>query len=278
MFWQTHGRDQRESSGPRPACQRSAPAMGVHAAPRASRTHRIRRPSAGAVVRLFADTVLGWYRRRMELADAPGGRGGAITVGQRVRSDLRCNPHIHAIFIDGVFVPEGDGGKPSFHPLPQLSDTAVADVLQISRTRILKFLVRRGVVDVSDDAVTVTDDLADRDPVLAALASASVYGLPPAGPARRKPTLIALGGHGGHAEPTIKSSLCIDHAGFGLHCRLTCTRRSVAFSDDGTKSSGLDTGSFQRRESSGSWAFFLSNTFPERALRMPPRESRPKAG
>jgi hypothetical protein len=29
----------------------------------------------GAVVRLFADAVLGWYRRRMELA-GPGGRGG----------------------------------------------------------------------------------------------------------------------------------------------------------------------------------------------------------
>ena len=25
----------------------------------------------GAVVRLFADTVLGWYRRRMEIAGAP---------------------------------------------------------------------------------------------------------------------------------------------------------------------------------------------------------------
>ena len=81
------------------------------------------------------------------------------------------------------------------------------------------FLIRRGVVDVTDDLVTVTDELADRDPVLAALASASVSGLPPAGPARRKPNLVALRGYGGHAEPTIKSKLCIDHAGFGLHAR-----------------------------------------------------------
>ena len=180
----------------------------------------------GAVVRLFADTVLGWYRRRMQIAGAPGGRGGGITVVQRVSSDLRCNPHVHGIFVDGVFVPAADGGKPTFHALPHLSDTAVADVLQISRTRILKFLIRRGVVDVADDMVTVTDDLADRDPVLAALASASVYGLPPAGPARRKPTLIALRGHGGHAEPTIKSPLCVDHAGFGLHAA------TVARADD----------------------------------------------
>ena len=120
-----------------------------------------------------------------------------------------------------MFVPRADGGKPSFHPLPHLSDTAVADVLQIFRTRILKFLIRRGDVDVADDVVTVTDDLADRDPVLAALASASISGLPPAGPARRRPMLVALPGYGGHAEPIIKSPLCVDHAGFGLHAATT---------------------------------------------------------
>ncbi len=54
---------------------------------------------------------------------------------------------------------------------------------------------------------------ADR-PVLAALATASVLGLPPAGPARRKPKLIALRGHGDQAEPTIKSRLC---AGATVH-------------------------------------------------------------
>ena len=161
-------------------------------------------PLLRAVVRLFTDTVLGWYRRRMEIAVAPDGRGGAITVVQRTSSDLRCNPHVHAIFVDGVFV--ADGGRPTFHALPHLSDTGVADVLQIARTRIIRFLARRGVVDVADDVVTVSDDLADRDPVLAALAAASVQGLPPAGPARRKPMLVALPGR---AQATIKSALCV---------------------------------------------------------------------
>ena len=178
-------------------------------------------PLLGAVVRLFVDTVLAWYRRRMELAGAPDGRAGAIVVVQRTSSDLRCNPHAHAIFLDGVFVADPDGGAPVFHPLPHISNTAVADILQISRTRILKFLVRRGVVDITDDVVTVTEDLADRDPALAALASASVSGLPPAGPARRKPMLVGLPGRGGRAEPTIKSALCVDHAGFGLHAATT---------------------------------------------------------
>ena len=127
------------------------------------------------------------------------------------------------MFLDGVFVPDTAGGRPAFHALPYISDTAVADVLQIARSRIITFLSRRGVVEVTDDLVTVSDDLADRDPALAALAAASVSGLPPAGPARRKPMLVALpgGGAGGRAEPRIKSPLCVDHAGFGLHAATT---------------------------------------------------------
>jgi hypothetical protein len=175
-------------------------------------------PLLGAVVRLFVDTVLAWYRRRMEIAGAKGGQGGAVAVVQRTNSDLRCNPHVHGIFLDGVFVTDPDGGKPTFHPLPHLSNTGVADVLQICRTRIIKFLTRRGVVEVTGDMLTVSDDLADRDPVLAALASASVSGLPPAGPARRKPMLVALAGR---ADPTVKSALSIDDAGFGLHAATT---------------------------------------------------------
>lgn len=42
----------------------------------------------GAVVRLFADTVLGWRLRRMEIAVAPGGRGGAITFAEE---GARCD-------------------------------------------------------------------------------------------------------------------------------------------------------------------------------------------
>jgi len=174
-------------------------------------------PLLGAVVRVFTDTVLAWYSRRMELAGAKDGQGGAVTVIQRCSSDLRLNPHVHAVFLDGVFVPDPAGGRPAFHALPYLSDTAVADVLQIARSRIIKFLARRGVVDVDDDLVTVTDDLAARDPALCALAAAAVSGLPPAGPARRKPMLLALPSGGGRAGPTVKSPLCVDHGGFGLH-------------------------------------------------------------
>lgn len=41
--------------------------------------------------------------------------------------------------MDGVFVagPDGGDGKPVFHTLPRISDTAVADLLQVIRTRMI---------------------------------------------------------------------------------------------------------------------------------------------
>ena len=65
-------------------------------------------------------------------------------ASQRVSSDLRLNPHIHSIVLDGVFVP--DSGTPVFHPLPPLDTSDLADVLQVIRVRIIKFLERKGVM------------------------------------------------------------------------------------------------------------------------------------
>jgi Putative transposase len=124
------------------------------------------------------------------------------------------------MFLDGVFVAGSGGGgdrKPVFHALPRISDTAVADLLQVIRTRVMRFLVRRRVVDADTDADTMLlpDDLAERDPALAQLAAAAVSGLPPAGPElRRKPLKIALPVGSG---PKIVRPLCVEDAGFSLH-------------------------------------------------------------
>ena len=62
----------------------------------------------GAVVRIFADSVMGWYRRRLA-EGVPEARGGVVTVIQRSSSDMKLNPHLHAIAVDGVYVPGPDG-------------------------------------------------------------------------------------------------------------------------------------------------------------------------
>ena len=70
----------------------------------------------GQVVRIFTDTVAGWYRRRHVDRGLPAGETGAVTVIQRANSDIRLNPHLHTIFLDGLYAADRDGKGQMFHP------------------------------------------------------------------------------------------------------------------------------------------------------------------
>jgi hypothetical protein len=136
----------------------------------------------GAVGRIFMDSVLGWYRRRMRDQGIRDGRSGAVMVVQRSNADMKLNPHIHAIFVDGVFATVPDG-KPVFHALPRLSTEEVGDLLQVVRARVLAHLVRRGIIEPGSELTVLDDGFAEREPALAQLAAAAVSGLPvPSGP------------------------------------------------------------------------------------------------
>ena len=166
------------------------------------------------VARVFEDSLLRWYERRL----APGDRraqGGLLTVIQRSSGDMRLNPHLHVVALDGIYV-AGSDGQPVFRALGRLKTDEVADVVQITKARVLKALSRRGVVRVSLDVLEVDDALADRDPVLAQLATAAVAGLPPAGPAERRREPVVLAARGG---PEIVGDLVVQDCGFNLHAK-----------------------------------------------------------
>jgi hypothetical protein len=166
------------------------------------------------VARVFEDSLLRWYRQRLAPGD-PTAQGGLLTVIQRSSGDMRLNPHLHVLALDGVYL-AGPGGGPVFRALGHLKTSEVADVVQITKVRVLKALARRGVVRVSPEALEVDDVLSARDPVLAQLAAAAVAGLPPAGPAERKrePVLFAAGG-----EPEIVGELVVQDCGFNVHAK-----------------------------------------------------------
>src|SRR5664279_3707048 len=117
-------------------------------------------------------------------------------------------------------------GQPVFRALGRLKTDEVADVVQITKARVLKALSRRGVVRVSLDVLEVDDALAARDPVLAQLATAAVAGLPPAGPAERRREPVVLAARGG---PEIVGDLVVQDGGFNLHAKT----RAGALDDDG---------------------------------------------
>ncbi|MBK7583313.1 MAG: transposase [Myxococcales bacterium] len=175
----------------------------------------------GAVTRTFVDSVLAWYQRQARARGVPGGKSGAVTVVQRVNSDLRLSPHLHSLFLDGVFT-EDEGGELVFHPLPFLTNDDVGGILQIVRARVLALLRRKGVIE--DDAVARDAKLADSEPALAALAAASVTGTLPAGPALRRRDPIQL-----RCEAELHTkALCATEGGFSLHAATTARAGDAA--------------------------------------------------
>jgi hypothetical protein len=175
----------------------------------------------GQVVRIFTDTVAGWYRRRHVERGLPAGESGAVTVIQRANSDLRLNPHLHTIFLDGVYAPDRDGKGKMFHPAPAPSQQELEDIVGRASKRILRFLQRRGTITLvtapGDGEVSVVGDetMGEKDPLLARLLAAATAGCPPAGPAnKRKPLRIVLDPDD---RPVAKGTLCAQEHGFNLH-------------------------------------------------------------
>jgi hypothetical protein len=175
----------------------------------------------GEVLRIFMDTVASWYRERQADRGLPMGEGGAVAVIQHANSDLRLNPHVHAIFLDGLYAPDGDGKGQMFHPAPGPSQHDVEQVVQRTSKRILRFLQRRGVITLvtapGDGEVTVVADetMGEKDPLLAKLLAAATAGAPPAGWAnKRKPVRIVLDPDD---RPVTKGMLCSQDHGFNLH-------------------------------------------------------------
>jgi Putative transposase len=127
----------------------------------------------GQVVRIFADTVAAWCRRRHADRGLAPGETGAVTVIQRANSDLRLNPHLHTIFLDGVYSPDSDGKGQMFHPAPAPTQDEVEALVGRVSKRILRLLHRRGVITLvtapGDGEVTVIADetMGEKDPLMA---------------------------------------------------------------------------------------------------------------
>jgi len=135
----------------------------------------------GKVTRAFLAAVLAFYKKKR-------GRSGCVAVVQRTSSDLKLNPHIHAVFLDGGYVGE------DFAVLGHLHGQEVADVLAKARRRIEKVLARAGArVDDESELALLT----------------SVSGRPPAGPALRRGAVAPA--------PMLESKLCVSDEGYSLH-------------------------------------------------------------
>jgi hypothetical protein len=121
------------------------------------------------VLAVYTRALLGFYRKRAKASGHRGGRTGTVTVIQRFGGALNLNVHFHTLVVDGVFVREPDASL-RFVAAKAPTDAEVESLLSVIRTRILRLLVRRGLL--SEDPGESFDEC--QAPPLHALYAASV--------------------------------------------------------------------------------------------------------
>jgi hypothetical protein len=101
----------------------------------------------GRLTRIFLQTVEAFYARRAcerVAGTKASAKSGAVTVVQRTSSDMRVNPHLHSVFLDGAYRETLYGERElAFHRLAHLRTRDVGEVLERAVVRMLRHLTRR---------------------------------------------------------------------------------------------------------------------------------------
>ena len=130
----------------------------------------------GRLTRIAVETVLAFYAARAAEEGGLGAKSGAVTAVQRTSSDLRLNPHLHMIALDGTW--REDGGDLAWEGLGHLGTSEVGEVLERLVRRMERHLRRSGLLRTFEDE----GGGGEGDPE-GNLAASAVFGqAPPAGP------------------------------------------------------------------------------------------------
>ena len=124
----------------------------------------------GRLTRIAVETVLAFYADRAAQEGGLGAKSGAVTAVQRTSSDLRLNPHLHMIALDGTWC-EKDG-ELAWEGLGHLRTSEVGEVLERLVRRLERHLRRSGQLRTFEDEAEADGE---GDPE-GNLAASAVYG------------------------------------------------------------------------------------------------------
>jgi hypothetical protein len=185
-------------------------------------------PLLSALTRLFANTMVALYKKNT------GGKSGAVISVERPSSDLKLNPHLHAVFLDGGYTAlatsaaaQGatDGEAQGFAGLVHLQTREVAAVLEKAIVRMVKYLKRRKLLEQAetgpetDTEAHAPSETSERQGHAVLVASAVSGAHPPAGPSfpvGRGATLADPNGSASRSAE-FERPLCVGRDGFTLH-------------------------------------------------------------
>jgi hypothetical protein len=131
----------------------------------------------GRLTRIAVETVLAFYAARAGEESGLGAKSGAVTAVQRTSSDLRLNPHLHVIALDGAWREED--GELAWEGLRHLRTSEVGEVLERVVRRMERHLRRSGQLRTLEDEAEADGE---SDPEGNIAASAVSGQSPPAGP------------------------------------------------------------------------------------------------
>ena len=173
------------------------------------------------VLGVFIREAFGDLRRRAVDNGIEKAQCGAVTFVQRFGSALNCNPHFHALVLDGVYAPK-DSGEPEFFPLRAPDTSDVLKVVESVARGVSSLMKRRGMESSGDGEDS--DKLAREDPWLAGVLGASVTGRLATGAQAGR--CVATGGDRVDPEETesLSSERCARSSGFSLHANVSIPR------------------------------------------------------
>ena len=118
---------------------------------------------------------------------------GAVTFVQLFGSSLAANPHLHMMFLDGVYASSGRG--PRFYEQPEFTTETVMTILEMIYQRLMRLFAKKGYL-TDEVAVSVDDDLEASVPMPFRPRAPKAY--------RRKGRLLA-NPHYQHPDPDVMS-------------------------------------------------------------------------
>lgn len=139
-----------------------------------------------------------------------------VTVIQRFGGSINLNPHLHMLWVDGLY--DVSGEKPEFHELPPPTDEEIRTLVETLSQRILRSLKRKGyrVDDESDISEQEDETFLD-------VKAASVQSLIALGERRgQKVRRIGLIERGNFEGAVIEGERCASFRGFSLHANVSC--------------------------------------------------------
>ena len=164
----------------------------------------------GIVYRAISTSLV----RRAGLRVGAGARTGAVTLIQRFGSALNLNPHLHMLFVDGVYT--FDDERPRFHSGSAPTQPELQRLLRTIATRVTRALEGQGLLIRDDETPSL--DLEPDDGFERLLGAAVHYRIATGPHAGRKAlTLRTVASHPPADNPCIAQL-----SGFSLHAGTRC--------------------------------------------------------